>query len=1263
MPITSHQMSGMIGGQQAMFGNFASYAQQISPGFQGQPPTYANPMAGAGSGFAPPPPPMQDPAIMGAGPRAISAIGNVGLPALGTAAMLGGSMLEGGAGRFFGNLDPFSAGLGGFARGAGLRSGGMGIMSNMGRIASGGMGSIARAGLAGVGGAIAGALPIYAAGQAVQYGVGQMVQGAQFQNQVQGVLDQNFRFQNSQSQSGYGFSRAQGADIAGMIREMGHSDMMTGPQELLRVMKSGTQQGLFRAVQDVKEFKKRFTDMVGSLKEVAQTMNTTLEGAMPFFSQARQMGFWTPNDIARNAQQVRQTASAGGISVAQTQQMMAQGAQMARSIGAGGATGAMGMQRSLELVGGGLRGGAISEQALSEATGGLMGPEAVQSMAGTMQAGMTRFARSSRARWALAAMGRNGFTSLDPARMQDLMSGTMGLGDISRGARRNISQQGAFNFVNNEEELRGELLKQGPMGQLGFIRSMVGSRLYGDDPRNKLISRRLVKRGFGFSTKQADLAIALARRAPQIQAMNEARGASEADQLERTQEEALNRSWEGVKRKASRFIDVEVKERFQKFGAAISRNIGDYLEKSSDKLWGRASAQYRFRGIGEVGMDALQAGVAGDTRTMERTFGRSGDVQRMLGGGLGAAGTLSGPTSGALRGLEGTEGGVFNMLRNMVGKGTVSNEKIDLFRSMGAQEYSFDTEAERERGVKGGEFVGGRFVSRGAAWEKTGGNYRAFKTADVERLGEGLSVAATGRVASLKQAKALGFSSVEEANKEIEAARQAMSSDQGFRAQAMGMTETGRELGRKQVGLIRSGKMGSETIRKFIEGGGKDMATMIHRLAAAHSQRGKKGGIDLTEEAKTAGLDRFAGLEDLEGRVQKEMEGAGAVIAEAISGKGPEVNLLDTALGVSYGGREEGPRVSAEVMKTVSEKGGSRFKRAILLMNSDKEADRKEASKMLLDLAEDKSMTPSETKALTAMADRNSPQSGEIMHGMKLMAGAVQLEMRGQFAEAVMRRGKRLFRNLGDMRDQFLGSLDEIRAKGDKKGESIGALVRSLQGESDPQEYVKKMQSIVALAGEADEGAVAEAAEKLRGVGGGEQIVSALTSGRQIGRLTRGLVSKTPRTAADAANAALGTLLGGGGISPEQMKKFMTGKDATSAAALQDILKDVPKENQSKVESLLNAAKSGNISNITESLQKQATSDAILRLSPDNILARSSQNLRKDIATLGEMGSQKGMHAEMLRQSGYLQEISAAVSKTAGIALSTGNVKEESTNA
>ena len=116
-----------------MFGNFASYAQQISPGGpRGPTPTYSNPMAGVQEM---PTSPMAHDFSESMGPRTLSAVGNIGLPALATAGMIGGSFLPGAAGKMMGALDPFTAGIRGFGAASGL-SGGAGIMSNLGSIAS-----------------------------------------------------------------------------------------------------------------------------------------------------------------------------------------------------------------------------------------------------------------------------------------------------------------------------------------------------------------------------------------------------------------------------------------------------------------------------------------------------------------------------------------------------------------------------------------------------------------------------------------------------------------------------------------------------------------------------------------------------------------------------------------------------------------------------------------------------------------------------------------------------------------------------------------------------------------------------------------------------------------------------------------------------------------------------------------------------------------------------------------------------------------------
>lgn len=1256
MPITSHQVSGMIGGQQAMFGNFASYSQQISPGFQGSPPTYANPMAGAGGGFSPAPSHLQDASAMARGPEMMSAIGNIGMPALGTAAMLGGAMLPGAAGRAIGGLDPFTGGLKGFAGGAGL-SGGQGIMSNMGRIASGGFGSIARAGLGGIGGAVAGFMPMYAAGKAAQFGVGQMVQGAQFQNQVQGTLDQNFRFQNNASQSGYGFSREQGGQIADMVRDMGHSDMMSGPQEMLRIMKSGTQQGLFRAVQDVKEFKKRFTDMVGALKEVSKTMNTTLEGAMPFFSQARQMGFWTPNDIAKNAQQVRQTAASSGMSIAQTQQMMAQGSQMARSVGARGAAGAQGMAQSMGLVGGAMRSGYVSEQEMSEATGGLTGGAAVQSMSGTIQAGATRFARSRKARWLLASMGTNGFKSLDPGKMQDLMSGNMSLGDISRGARRNIGQQGAFNFVNNEQELRGELLKQGPGAQFGFMRAMTGEHLYGGDARSKLITRRLLKRNFGFNNAQADVAAKMARNSSQIMRENITRGEASTDQQERDREQLLNRSWEGVKRKASNWIDKTVKEPLQGFGADISQAIGDYFERMGDKMWGRVSAQDRFRGITGSGIDALKRGALGDTRAMETTFGKPGALQKAfggLGGGgdLGVGGTMDFSKGGGItRAWEGKRGGFMNALKLTLGAGgEVANDKMDVMLRMGAKERSFGSAEARDAAVRKGGLYAGRMVG-GDDMQGTSDSYRAFEKEEIDRIRTGMGVGISGKVYDQAQASALGFEDEKGATAAIQAAQKEVGST-AFQRASMRLPElrgkTGIELAKAQIKAIESGKMGNTAgIKAMFKG--KDMAQKISLLSAASvASGGGRGALDLREEAKAAGIGTFSGLEDLESQlasaVESGMSGLGAAMSEGANQAGEGIHAAATATGMDFSSKSALKPVpgSAASMDKILKYGKGEFREAMRLLSYEGSAEdmaenKKKAEDILTNLARtEKRFTSADVETLLALTDTEHPNHKNIKSKIKSLGNVFAAQESAKFTEATMRRGARLFTRMGEEKGQVMGALDKVK---DAKGNSIGQLVRKLQDNTDdPTKYLETMKEITMLAENAPEGEVSRAADVLQEYGGGF-ISNLLRGGRGLGKTMKRLTGKSVDRAAGAATDVMGDLLGKAEITGQDMPGIRAGDTGT----IEKILENVPKDNKDRVRQILTSmgkgAKEGE--SLEELVRQQTTSQSA------DMLGEGADNKDK-MQLIGRLGSSAGIHQTIADGNRILENLLTEVRKGRG---------------
>lgn len=606
-----------------MFAGYGAFAAGFSP----DGPPGMSPWAGG-------PPPTFEEAPYTAGPKMMGAAHSMMPAAIGMGTLAGSMLLPGALGRAVGNLDPFQAALGGFGRASGITRGiaGQGIMdsigtmgANIGRIGAGGFGNVIRAGITGLGGAaMAAALPM-AGMAAVQHVGGQMIEGAQYTQRVQKSLSQNFRFLNNQSATGFGFSREQSKDIADTMREMGSKDIMSSPGEMLKLMEQGVQGGMFRAVQDAKSFKSKFQEMTKSLKEIAKTFNTTMEGAMPFLTEARRMGFWTPSDVMRLATPTQAAAINTGQSVAQVQAMQQQGAAMARQIGARGAAGAVGITNAMSMVGGAVRSGVISEQQLSDMTGGLQGEQAINAYSGQLQASSTRFAASRQARWLLAATANKDMTGLDAGKVGMLTSGRMGVDQIRGLAEKNIQGRGA-EFVMGEEEMRGDLLKMGVEGQAGFLKGIVGKQLYGDTGMDRLVTRRLIQRVMGGDAKEADAMAKIMRNLPQIKRDNMRRSEAEADQVARNQDRLMDDSYEGLKRKISKWWENTIDEPLKQAGSDLSKSIGDTWEGITNKVWGRAARGLRNQGITGAMAGAMQESTHGDVRAMHRMFASGSEL-------------------------------------------------------------------------------------------------------------------------------------------------------------------------------------------------------------------------------------------------------------------------------------------------------------------------------------------------------------------------------------------------------------------------------------------------------------------------------------------------------------------------------------------------------------------------------------------------------------------------------------------------------------
>lgn len=605
MAITSAQMSGMIGGQVAMFGNAATYSHQISPYGQGGMPTYQNPMAGAGYSPSMMPASSDYNQAAHAMPGMMNAAASYGLPIMaGVGMMMGGPI--------GGLLDPFTGGARAFGSAVGWRSG-AGITANLGKVWGGGIGGISR----GLGAAALGAAPALALSSAIQYGAGQMIEGAQFQNHVGNFLQNNFRFTNAASRTGYGFGQTEQRQIGRMFQDMGYQDMMSTPHELLQIAQRGTQLGVFRGVQDAREFRRKFTEMKDTLKEIASTFNTTLSEAVPFFQQARQQGFWTPQDITRHAAQVRTVQANTGMSAAQAQAMTSIGVQMVRGIGGTGQQGAQMMAQAQSLTGAALFGGSITSRDLGEAGFGT-GKQGAANL-GQMLGGMSaRFASSRVGRWALAAMmGKDG--NLDAARLAQFTSGGMSVGQMGALARQNVSGQGAYTFVDNEENLRGQLAARGPEAALGMVRGLVGGRLFGGSARDQLITRRIIQRFMGGNKRQADIVAQLAREMPRMLAIQAARSENSLDAQERQREQVMNDTYESFKRRIGHWWEETVSGPLQKAGADLSHRASTTWQRWMDRMFGTSGRSIQ---MSDAAARALStAATTGDMSALNSAFG------------------------------------------------------------------------------------------------------------------------------------------------------------------------------------------------------------------------------------------------------------------------------------------------------------------------------------------------------------------------------------------------------------------------------------------------------------------------------------------------------------------------------------------------------------------------------------------------------------------------------------------------------------------
>lgn len=1002
MPVTSTQVSGLIGGQNAMFGNTASYAQQINPFHQGgQFPTYQNPMAGAGISPAMHPSSFFLNQGMAAAPGLIGGGVRAAIPAM----SIGGMLLGGRLGGMFSPMIAAFSSLGrsfGYARGAGI---GANIATMGGNIAGAGIGGIARAGLF----AGAAAAPAFLATQALQYTGGQMVEGARFQNQVSGFLQNAFRFTNPASRTGMGFGATEQRQIGSMLQEMGVRDAMTTPQELLNVMQRGTNMGVFRGVQDAREFRRRFIDMKNSLQEIAQTFNATLTDALPFLQNARQMGFWTPNDITRHAQQVRQLQANTGMSTQQAQAVMGAGAQMARAIGGTGAQGAEMMARAQGMAGAALFGGTITSRQLGAAGFGT-GAEGARNL-GMMLAGTsTNFARSRVGRWALAALMNQEGTGLNQARLAQFAAGGMSVGRMGALARQNVRGQRAYNFVLNEEELRGQLAQAGPQATLGIVRSLVGGRLHSENARDQLITNRIIQRFMGGTKRQAKMIAEMARDMPRILSIQAARSETSLDMQERNREQIMNNRLEQFKRGLGHWWEENISGPLNKAGADLGFRIGRTWERFSDRLLGMRG---RSIGLQDFAVRAMRtSAITGDLSYLRRATGGAGLLRDVLGRAP-AERTLGMTLGGAVGAIAGGFGGLTGGITGAV------------------------TGAMAGWGI--GERVGGLISPAGQPMLMNRGAIEARERGAAGFIGA-------------PEARALGFGGegqLETARRSVGARQieQFLRSSSAIRLR--GREEDNRLYAARVLRMIRGGAAGEEA-RALLSEEGLAPETGLARLAALQgAARGTVTEIDVRKNIK------YTDPETIRTRLERDREVQTEKLVTLMRG-----GVEDAWWRFGGEGGIEGAPITVRGMDALRE--DPRGRQALLLFSQanetqdprKKEELRNEARQILRDLSLDKDV-PEEIRTITTkMQDPNDPQANEMVKMAGMLGDNLRSAQGFELRETIVTRRRRLVTRLGAKgMNQLRKAAGEV---GGRLRRALGAaLSTSIRGAGEHQKQME----------------------------------------------------------------------------------------------------------------------------------------------------------------------------------------------------------------
>lgn len=174
-----------------------------------------------------------------------------------------------------------------------------------------------------------GLLASMAVGTGVAVGVGAVAsdirRGATTALDYQEILQRNDykfinAFESTDEMGGIGMGLGQRQEMSSWLRDFAVDQYLSDP-DLQRILEGASQNSLLKSVSDVDSFKKKFSEIVGAVKDITVSLNATLEEATEFMGEMERRGVSTQN-MSNIAAGAKVMSSFTGTSATQGAQAM-----------------------------------------------------------------------------------------------------------------------------------------------------------------------------------------------------------------------------------------------------------------------------------------------------------------------------------------------------------------------------------------------------------------------------------------------------------------------------------------------------------------------------------------------------------------------------------------------------------------------------------------------------------------------------------------------------------------------------------------------------------------------------------------------------------------------------------------------------------------------------------------------------------------------------------------------------------------------------